>query len=224
MTYEVTNLSNGVTVTNNSRITFNYTGTYDLEFSGQFSSVNGNDKIVWIWLRKNGTDVANSNTDITLTGTAPIAVAPAWNWVFNATAGDYYEIVWATNDPGAQMYSNPANAFSPAAPSVVVAATQVTYNQLGSTGATGPTGATGAVGPTGAVGNTGAIGATGATGNTGAIGATGSTGAVGNTGPIGPTGAVGNTGAAGATGATGSTGSNAVYDTDQAVISMQVFG
>jgi hypothetical protein len=64
---------------------------------------------------------------------------------------------------------------------------------------------------------------TGATGPTGAVGSTGVTGAVGNTGANGTTGAAGATGLTGATGSTGATGT-AVYDSDQAVISMQVFG
>ena len=42
-------------------------------------------------------------------------------------------------------------------------------------------------------------------------------------GPTGPTGATGATGITGPTGTAGATGI-AVYDTDQAVISMQVFG
>ena len=51
-------------------------------------------------------------------------------------------------------------------------------------------------------------------------------GAVGATGPEGPTGPAGEGGGGGG-GATGPTGSNwqdAIYDSDQAVISMQVFG
>jgi hypothetical protein len=59
---------------------------------------------------------------------------------------------------------------------------------------------------------TGSQGLTGPTGNTGAQGAKGDKGDTGNTG------------ATGATGANGTNGTNAIYDTDQAVISMQVFG
>jgi hypothetical protein len=42
--------------------------------------------------------------------------------------------------------------------------------------------------------------------------------------PAGGTGPQGPAGANGANGATGAAGTDAVYDTDQAVISMQVFG
>ena len=58
----------------------------------------------------------------------------------------------------------------------------------------------------------------------GAAGATGATGAQGPQGIQGVKGDTGNTGATGAAGTNGTNGTNAVYDTDQAVISMQVFG
>ena len=91
-----------------------------------------------------------------------------------------------------------------------------------STGAGGPgawklqaqtvTGPTGPTGPTGLTGPTGPTGATGATGAASTV-----------TGPTGATGATGPTGATGATGATGPTGI-AVYDTEDSVISQQIFG
>jgi hypothetical protein len=80
---------------------------------------------------------------------------------------------------------------------------QITWSQLGSTGATGDTGATGAAGATG---DQGATGATGDTGSTGATGDTGSTGATGDTGSTGATGDKGATGATGDKGATGAAG------------------
>jgi hypothetical protein len=43
-------------------------------------------------------------------------------------------------------------------------------------------------------------------------------------GGIGPQGPAGANGAAGTNGTNGSNGADAIYDTDQAVISMQVFG
>jgi hypothetical protein len=49
-------------------------------------------------------------------------------------------------------------------------------------------------------------------------------GAQGPEGPAGATGSAGAAGAQGPAGANGTNGTNAIYDTDQAVISMQVFG
>jgi hypothetical protein len=109
----------------------------------------------------------------------------------------------------------------------------------GPTGSTGPTGATGAAstvtGPTGPTGATGAAstvtGPTGPTGETGAAstvtGPTGPTGADSAvTGPTGPTGAnstvTGPTGPQGTTGPTGPTGI-AIYDTEDGVLSQQIF-
>jgi len=57
-------------------------------------------------------------------------------------------------------------------------------------------------------------------GPVGPQGPSGTNGATGATGPVGPQGAAGPQGSTGATGSSGV----AIYDTDQAVISMQVFG
>jgi len=64
------------------------------------------------------------------------------------------------------------------------------------------------------------------TGNAGATGSQGPTGPTGATGSAGATGATGPTGASGATGPTGPTGATgvAVYNSDQSVVSIQVFG
>jgi hypothetical protein len=99
------------------------------------------------------------------------------------------------------------------------------------TGPTGPTGATGAAstvtGPTGPAGETGPTGPTGAAGETGPTGPTGAASTVtGPTGPTGPTGAnstvTGPTGPQGTTGPTGPTGI-AIYDTEDGVLSQQIF-
>jgi hypothetical protein len=98
----------------------------------------------------------------------------------------------------------------------------------GPPGTTGATGATGSTGPQGPKGDTGDTGPTGATGAQGIQGIQGIQGVKGDTGLTGATGAKGDKGDTGNTGADstvpGPAGTNAIYDTDQAVISMQVFG
>jgi hypothetical protein len=126
-----------------------------------------------------------------------------------------------------------------------------TQGTVGSTGATGPTGGVGSTGPTGpavawrfrgawingidyAAGDLVTFGGSLYYTATGVYSSyspayegvdwvlatqVGATGPTGGAGPTGPTGA-----ASTVTGPTGPTGTNAVYETDQAVISMQVFG
>lgn len=196
--------SNGISIVSDSRITFAYAGTYNIQFSAQLHDTGGGGSgtTVNIWFAKNGTAIADSDTKVDVASAAPYVVA-AWNFVLTVLANDYVEIIWETSNASIILEKEAAGTNSPAVPSVIITAQQIMYTQVGPTGATGATGPTGATGVTGATGPTGL---TGATGPTGLTGATGAVGATGETGPTGPTGLTGNTGATGATGPTGPTG------------------
>ena len=126
MTYNVTDLSSGVTIVSNSRITIANGGVYNIQFSAQLDKTDSGDDVVDIWLCKNGSNVANTNTQITLVGNNGKHVA-AWNFVVQAQAGDYYELCWSS--PDAAVFLNYVAAAStptrPAIPSVILTVTQI---------------------------------------------------------------------------------------------------
>jgi hypothetical protein len=193
--------SNGVSIVSNSRITFSYPGVYNIEFSAQADRVSGSGTdTIDIWFRKNGTDIADSNTIVTVSGGAAAAkTVAAWNYMLQVDANDYVELMWRTSDTRLEFIADPAgtNPTRPAIPSVILSANQVMYTQLGPTGPAGPTGTignTGPTGPTGPQGNTGNNGTNGVTGNTGGTGPQGIQGTTGNTGGTGPQGNTGATG------------------------------
>jgi hypothetical protein len=205
--------SSGVSVVSDSRITFAFAGVYNIEFSAQADRVSGSGvDTMDIWFRKNGTDLPDSNTVVTVSGGASQAkVVAAWNYMLELSANDYVELVWRTSDTRLEFIHEAASTSPtrPAVPSVIVTAHQVMNTQLGPTGPTGTTGATGPTGPTGdsgATGPTGPQGIQGDVGPTGPTGPTGSQGIQGDVGPTGPTGAQGDQGLVGPTGPTGSTG------------------
>ena len=138
--------SNGISIVSGTQITFAYTGTYDIQFSAQFHHTGGGGSgdEVDIWLRKNGVDIPNTATSVTITSSAKYAV-PAWDWLLQANAGDQFQIFWATNNANIHIDALPASvvpAVHPAIPSVIVSVIQSAYN-----GATGPQGPTGPVSP-----------------------------------------------------------------------------
>lgn len=126
MTYNVTELTNGVTIASNSRITFANSGIYNIQFSAQLDKSDSGDDSVDIWLMKNGANVSNSNTEMTLVGNNGKHVA-AWNWVVQVNSGEYYEIAWYSAD--AQVFLNyvasNTNPTRPAIPSVILTVTQI---------------------------------------------------------------------------------------------------
>lgn len=123
MTFNTTQLSNGVTVgTPTSRIYVDRLGVFDIQFSAQLNKVAATAKNVYIWLRIDGADVANSGSLVTLAGTSAATVA-AWNFVVELNAGSYFELMWSTNDTGCQITAVAAAAPVPAIPSVILTVT-----------------------------------------------------------------------------------------------------
>jgi hypothetical protein len=126
-TSESTN--SGVSVTNSSRITFAYAGTYDVQFSAQLDMTSGGGtNTTDIWLAYNGNNVANSNTVVTVSGSAGAAKSvAAWNWLVTVSAGDYVQIKWSSPDSHMALLAVDAAASPtrPAVPSVIVTAVKV---------------------------------------------------------------------------------------------------
>ena len=104
MTFNTTDITNGVTIgTPTSRV---YVDTHN----------------VWVWLRKNGTNVANSATTLRLQGNNAETVA-AWNFLLDMNAGDYFELMWEVSDLAVSLFADPASAVHPAIPSVILTVT-----------------------------------------------------------------------------------------------------
>lgn len=116
--------SNQISIVDNTKITFKNRGTYNIQFSAQFTQSSASDHFIWIWFRKNGTDIANSTTKIAIKGSKSELV-PAWNFVLSVLGGDYVQIMWAVEDTGISILSEAATAFAPAIPSVIATATSI---------------------------------------------------------------------------------------------------
>ena len=133
-------------------------GIYNIQFSAQLHNTGGGGSgdIVSIWLRKNGSDVPDTNTDISVKSNNPFVVA-AWNFFVVASSGDEYQLMWSTDDTGIQIEYAGAAAPHPATPSIILTVQQVMNTQLGPTGPTG-SGYTGPTGPTGSINFSGSTG------------------------------------------------------------------
>lgn len=120
ITFSNTDLSGGVyRGTPTSRIYVDRPGAYNFQFSLQLESTNASTKLVYIWPRINGVDVPDSATKITMKGSGEAYVA-AWNFVLRMNTGDYFQLMWATSDTNVQILADPATAFCPAIPSVIL--------------------------------------------------------------------------------------------------------
>jgi hypothetical protein len=124
MKFNSTVSANQVGVTNNSRITVKNRGIYNVQFSAQIDQSSGTSHYIWIWLRRNGTDISNSTGKVSIQGSKSELI-PAWNFVVPLLGGDYIEIMWAVEDTAVQLIAEAATAFCPAIPSVIATVTSV---------------------------------------------------------------------------------------------------
>jgi len=139
--------SNGINNDSGTQINFLYAGVYNIQFSAQFDRTNSGTDTIDIWLRKNGTDVVWSNTEVIMSGgAASSAIVPSWNFMLTLAANDYIQLMWSGTDTHIRLLSvgTQSAPLRPAIPSVIFTAQQVMFTQLGPTGSQGPIGPVGA--------------------------------------------------------------------------------
>lgn len=123
ITLNSTAITHGVYIgTPTSRVYVDRPGIYNFQFSAQLNKTSVNSKNIFLWYRLNGTDATNSATKVTLAGNNTAVVA-AWNFVLNMNAGDYFELVWSTDDTACLIQADVASAPVPAIPSVILTVT-----------------------------------------------------------------------------------------------------
>jgi uncharacterized protein YjbI with pentapeptide repeats len=125
-----TDESIGVSIVSGNRITIANGGTYDLQFSLQLKNTDSQIHDVNIWLRKNGVDVAATNSIISVPekhGSVDGHILPAWNFVFTAAANDYYQLMWSTANTAVSVETIAAGTSptTPLTPSAIITVTQV---------------------------------------------------------------------------------------------------
>jgi len=119
-----TDLSNQVSIANSSHIVIANSGVYNIQFSLQIDKAQGSGAHIYIWLRKNGVDVPNSASEVSVQGTLSETIA-AWNFVVASNANDYYELMISATDIHIQLKAVSANGVVPAIPSVIVSVVSV---------------------------------------------------------------------------------------------------
>lgn len=117
--------SDGVSISNGSRIVLAHPGTYNIQFSAQVTRLTGGHSAdIFIWLKQNGVDYPDSNTGITLQANGQRVVA-AWNFFVTTTnENEYVELAWQSDEPSMELLAVPHNSM-PGIPSVILTVNQV---------------------------------------------------------------------------------------------------
>lgn len=131
ITYNTQDISDGITLVDNSKLTVPNTGIYDLQFSAQFKNVDNSQHEVVVWFKVNGSDLANSATIVTVPARKTSNIfgymVAAWNIFLNLNSADYVQIFWLPSSTQVTLEHLPASVTPayPAIPSIIVSVQQV---------------------------------------------------------------------------------------------------
>ena len=126
ITLNTTDFSNGVTLSNSSRINVIDAGIWNCQFSIQFKNTTNDTQDVDVWFRKNGANIDNSNSRFNLSPRKssgdPSHMIAAMNFFVSLNASDYIEIMWCVSDVGVsiEQYAAGTSPTRPTIPSAIV--------------------------------------------------------------------------------------------------------
>lgn len=126
ITFDTTDFSNAITLSNSSRLNVLNSGLYNIQFSIQFKNTTNDTQDVDVWFRKNGTDIDKSNSRFGLSPRKssgdPSHFIAAMNFYVSLVPNDYIEIMWRASNVGLSIehYAAGTSPTRPAIPSAIV--------------------------------------------------------------------------------------------------------
>ncbi len=124
VTFNTTNYASGVSLNTSSRIGVTRAGAFVISATISLDKTTGGGALAYLWLRKNGVDVANSTSRWRLKGNDDEVLVPLLA-TLSLTHNDYVELMWAADDTNVILNAHAATAFAPASPSALLSITQV---------------------------------------------------------------------------------------------------
>jgi len=121
-TLPLTYFKDGVSVTSGSRITFENTGLYNIQYVAIANQGSGTPNLR-LWFKKTGSNIDNSSALIQLQNNSQTALT--YNFAFPFNAGEYVELWYHTNTANTSFPYTVAGSGFPATPSIIVTVTQI---------------------------------------------------------------------------------------------------
>lgn len=129
VTFNTTDWATNVTLVSGSQLQVTNAGKYNFQFSIQFGCTSVQLQDVYVWLRKNGTDIGGSAGLVSVPsshGGVDGHAIVGWNFFLDLAASDYIQLVWTSASTTVNIRTLPVGASWPSTASVVM-----TINQVG---------------------------------------------------------------------------------------------
>lgn len=118
--FNTTDVTNGISIADNTKITVSKDGTYNIQFSAQVVESNASATDVYVWFKKNGVNIPYSTTKYTLKGAGEAAVI-ILNVIVKLNKNDYVQIAWSNSTTTSLLYQGPLTSPDrPAIPSIIL--------------------------------------------------------------------------------------------------------
>lgn len=112
--------NSGITIASSTNVTVAVAGVYSINTSIQFSNSDANDHDATFWFRKNGTNIANSASKITVPKAADGGQMLAQVTIFESlSASDYVQLIWAVENTAVTLDYSAASGVIPEIPSLI---------------------------------------------------------------------------------------------------------
>jgi len=133
MTMDTTDFSNGVTLSNSSRINVKNTGIYNFQWSGQFENTDSQDHDVRVWIKVNGTNLTGSTGFFAIAskhGSVNGRGLVGWNYYLSLNVNDYIELWWETDSPLVSLQAYVAGTNYPSTASLITTMNYISPSAL----------------------------------------------------------------------------------------------
>jgi len=125
VTLNTTSFEEGVKLQSSSRLVVEESGVYNIQFSAQFhhTSGGGSGETVFVWFRKNGTNIPNSATTLHISSNTYDVMTV--NLFEKMKPNDYFQVYWSTTNANIRIEHLAADSVHPAIPSIIVTVNQI---------------------------------------------------------------------------------------------------
>ena len=134
-TLDTTDYTLGTTLVDGYKIRVDYSGLYNVQFSIQFANDDSQIQDVDVWFKKNGTDVAGSNSKFSVDskhGSVKGHLIAALNFNIELAKDDYVSLAWATSSTlvTVEHLAAQTTPTRPATPSAIVTIQYLSANSF----------------------------------------------------------------------------------------------
>lgn len=133
MTMDTTDFSNGVTLSNSSRLNVKNTGIYNFQWSGQFENTDSQDHDVRVWIKINGTNLTGSTGFFAIPskhGSVNGHNLVGWNYYLSLNANDYVELWWEADNTLVSLQAYPSGTNYPSTASLIATMNYISPSAL----------------------------------------------------------------------------------------------